>query len=212
VPGIIISFSSTIQHGKNFFGLDLAAYDHNYSPSSFSTKIGAVGFGLPGYIGMDDGPGPSTPEEAANALSATPYVYLIPCGTDYMLAPPLGDTNTVRAWNVADQALPLPFNLGAVDFNSTQFFNANGTLSEQPWIIRKHPAFRPVTDASLFLGGVPIEFTNARLIARSVWNGQWKLVIPAYTLLNNEQEALTRFVKSVKDIKFFIRSYSNAGN
>ena len=213
VPGIIISFSSTIQHGKNFFGLDLAAYDHNYTPSNFATKISAVGFALPGYIGMDDGPGASTPEEAANALSATPYFYLIPCGADYMLAPPLGDTNTVRSWNVADQALPLPFNLGANDFNSTQFFNANGTLSEQPWIIRKHPAFRPVTDPAVFLdGSLPLAFTNTRLTSRSVWNGQWKIVIPAYTLLNNEQDGLNRFVKSVKDIKFFIRSYSNAGN
>jgi hypothetical protein len=213
VPGIIISFSSTIQHGKNFFGLNLAAYDHNFSPSYFATKIAAVGFALPGYIGMDDGPGASTPAEAANALAATPYMYLIPCGTDYMLAPPLGDTNTVRSWNVQDQALPLPFNLGANDFNSTQFFNANGSLSEQPWIIRKHPAFRPVTDPAVFLdGSLPLAFTNTRLTSRSVWNGQWKLVIPAYSLLNNEQEGLNRFVKSVKDIKFFIRSYSNAGN
>ena len=213
VPGIIISFSSTIAHGKNFFGLDLAAFDHNYTPSNFATKIASSGFALPGYVGMDDGPGDYTPEEAANALSATPYFYLIPCGADYMLAPPLGDTNTVRSWNVQDQALPLPFNLGQNDFNSTQFFNANGTLSEQPWIIRKHPAFRPVTDASIFLAGdMPLAFSNTRLTGRSVWNGNWKIVIPAYTLLNNEQDGLNRFVKSVKDIKLFFRTYSNAGN
>ena len=213
VPGIIISLSSTIAHGKNFFGLDLAAFDHNYTPSNFATKIASSGFALPGYVGMDDGPGDYTPAEAANALSATPYFYLIPCGADYMLAPPLGDTNTVRSWNVQDQALPLPFNLGATAFNSNQFFNANGTLSEQPWIIRKHPAFRPVTDGSVFIAGdIPLAFTNSRLIGRSVWNGNWKIVIPAYTLLNNEQDGLNRFVKSVKDIKLFFRTYSNAGN
>jgi hypothetical protein len=39
-----------------------------------------------------------------------------------MLAPPLGDTNTVRTWTVQDQALPLPYNLGNTAFNSTQFF------------------------------------------------------------------------------------------
>jgi hypothetical protein len=130
-----------------------------------------------------------------------------------MLAPPLGDTNIVRSWDVQDQALPLPYNLGATDFSSGQMFGANGTLSEKPWVIRKHHAFRPVTDSSIFLAGdIPLAFTDSRLIARSVWNGQWKLVIPGYTLLNDDQEGLKRFVRSVKDIKLFIRSYANAGN
>ena len=35
-------------------------------------------------------------------------MYLIPTRTDFMLAPPLGDTGVLRSWNVADQALPLP--------------------------------------------------------------------------------------------------------
>ena len=130
-----------------------------------------------------------------------------------MRAPALGDSNIVRSWDVQDQALPLPYNLGANDFNSNQFFSSNGTLSEQPWITRKHPAFRPVTDPSLFLGGsIPQPYTNSRLIGRSAWNGQWKLVIPAYTLLDDEQEGLTRFVRSVEDIKLFLRTYSNSGN
>ena len=147
-----------------------------------------------------------------NALGATPYCYLIPCGNDYMLAPPLGDNNTVRSWTVNDQALPLPYNLGANDFNSTSFFNANGTLSEQPWIIRKHQAFRMVSDPSFFYSSVPAEFTNSRLIGRSVWNGKWKIVIPAYTLHSNEQTGLDRFSASVRDIQFFLRTYSNSGN
>ena len=215
VPGLIIPFTSTIQHDRNYFNLRLAAYDHAYTPSYFATKIAAVGLGLPGYVGMDDGPPASAAAGAQlnNALSATPYVYLIPCGKDYMRAPALGDSNIVRSWDVQDQALPLPYNLGANDFNSNQFFSSNGTLSEQPWITRKHPAFRPVTDPSLFLGGsIPQPYTNSRLIGRSAWNGQWKLVIPAYTLLDDEQEGLTRFVRSVEDIKLFLRTYSNSGN
>lgn len=217
VPGIVIPFSTTIQHGKNFFGLDLAAGDHAYTPTNFATKIYNVGIALPGYVGMDTyasgNPTAGAPASgAANALSATPYVYLIPCGDDYMLAPPLGDTNTLRAWSVKDQALPLPYNLGGNDFNSTQFFNANGTLSEQPWILRKHQAFRMVADATSFYSTMPAEFTNSRLIGRSVWNGQWKIVIPAYTLLNNEQDGLNRFAASVKDIQLFLRTYSNSGN
>ncbi|NQW99704.1 hypothetical protein HQ447_03525, partial [bacterium] len=188
VPGIVIPFSSTIQHGLNFFGLDYAAGDHNYTPSNYATKIYSVGIALPGYSGMDSfatgiaGSG-AADTTSSNALGATPYVYLIPCGNDSMLAPPLGDTNTARTWTVQDQALPLPYNLGGTDFNSTQFFDANGTLSEQPWIIRKHQAFRPVADATMFYGSVPQEFTNTRLIGRSVWNSRWKIVIPAYTLL-----------------------------
>ncbi len=217
VPGILIPFSSIINHTDNFFGLPGAAGDHAYSPSSYSTKISSVGIVLPGYIGMDPyaigTPSAGSPNTTdPNALRATPYVYLIPCGTDFMLAPPLGDTNTIRAWNVHDQALPLPYNLGASAFSTTQFFTANGTLSEQPWILRKHQAFRPVNDPAFFYSSIPSEFTNSRLIGRSVWNSQWKIVIPAYTLLSNEQDGLTRFVRSVKDIKLFLRTYSHSGN
>ena len=217
VPGIVISFGSTIQPGKNFFGLPLAAGDHAYTPSSYATKIMSSGIVLKGYEGMDPyafgTPGAGSPASGdPNALSATPYVYLIPCGSDYMLAPPLGDTNTLRSWTVHDQALPLPYNLGASAFNTTNFFDANGTLSEQPWILRKHQAFRPVSDPAFFYSPIPTEFTNTRLIGRSVWNTQWKIVIPAFTMLENEQEGLNRFVASVKDIKLFLRTYSNSGN
>jgi hypothetical protein len=217
VPGIVIPFSTTIQHAKNFFGLALAAGDHAYTPSNYATKIHSVGIALPGYVGMDSyaagnmgGGAPASGD--ANALSASPYLYLIPCGQDFMLAPPLGDTNTLRTWTVHDQALPLPYNLGATAFNSTQFFSANGTLSEQPWILRKHQAFRAVADPAFFYSSVPAEFTNTRLVARSVWNSQWKIVIPAYTLLSNEQTALDRFAASVKDIQLFLRTYSHSGN
>jgi hypothetical protein len=217
VPGIIIPFSTTIQHGLNFFGLPLAAGDSAYTPSSYATKINSVGIALPGYIGMDEyatgNPTSGTPAlNNPNALSATPYVYLIPVGTDYMLAPPLGDTNTIRAWQVQDQALPLPFNLGNSAFNTTQFFNAAGTLNEQPWVMRKHQAFRPVADPSILLGGAPAEFTNTRLVARSAWNSGWKIVIPAYTLLNNEQEGINRFARTIRDIRLFLRTYSHSGN
>ncbi len=110
------------------------------------------------------------------------------------------------------ETLSLPYNLGANDFNSTQFFSANGTLSEQPWIVRKHQSFRMVSDATAFYGSVPTESTNSRLIARSVWNSQWKIVIPANTLMSNEQDGLNRFAASVKDIQLFLRTYSNSGN
>jgi hypothetical protein len=216
-PGILIPFGSTIDQINNFFGLPGAAGDHGYSTSSYATKISSVGIVLKGYVGMDpysfDTPGTTgAANSSANALRATPYIYLIPCGSDRMLAPPLGDSNTIRSWTVHDQALPLPYNLGASAFNATRFFDANGTLSEQPWILRKHQAFRPVSDPAFFYSSVPTEFTNTRLIGRSVWNTSWKIVIPAYTLLSDEQDGLNRFIASVSDIQLFLRTYSNSGN
>ena len=216
VPGIVIPFSTTVQAGLNFFGLPLAAGDHAFSVSNFATKIYSVGLVMRGYPGMDPytagTPNAGLPNSSTTALSATPYAYLIPTGTDYMLAPPLGDTGSVRAFAVHDQALPLPFNLGATSFSTTQFFNAAGTLSEAPWILRKHQAFRPVNDPVFFYGSVPAEFTSSRLVGRSVWNSGWKIVIPANTLLNTEAEGLNLFVASVKDIELFLRTYSHAGN
>ncbi len=217
VPGIVIPFSTTIQQGLNFFGLPYVAGDHNFTPSNYATKIYSVGTALRGYIGMDPYavllPTAGTPNSSdPKALGATPYIYLIPTGSDFMLAPPLGDTGAVRVFNVRDQALPLPFNLGATQFSAGQFFDANGTLTERPWILRKHQAFRPVSDPAFFYSTIPEEFTSSRLVGRSVWNGGWKLVIPAYALLANEQEALNRFVASVKDIELFLRTYSHSGN
>ncbi len=217
VPGMVIPFSTTIQEGLNFFGWPLAAGDHAYTQSNFATKIASAGIVFQGYIGMDAyaagtfgaaGPASSNP----NALSATPYAYLIPAGKDSMRAPPLGDTNVIRSWTVKDQAIPLPKNLGANRFSSLSFFTPGGSLNESMWIPRKHAAFRAVDDPAYFYSSVPAEFTNSRLIGRSVWNSQWKLVIPAYSLLNSEQAALDRFTQSVTDIKLFLRTYSNSGN
>jgi hypothetical protein len=187
--------------------LDLAAGDHAYSQSNYSTKIAAVGLALPGYVGMADGE-----STADDALSATPYAYLIPCGSDFMRMP-MGDTGAIRSWQVVDQALPLPYNLGASDFNATQFFGPNDTFAERPWVIRKHQAFRMLADPAVYEdGSLPTNYTNARLIGRSVWNSQWKIVIPANTLLKDEQAGMNNFAATVKDIKLFIRTYSNSGN
>ena len=217
VPGIVIPFRTTITHGQNFFGLPLVGGDNAFSPSNYATKIYSVGMVLRGYVGMNpysigvvNAGTPATND--SKALSASPYLYLIPTGTDTMLSPPLGDTGAVREWKVADQALPLPFNLGATAFSTSQFYNANGTLSEQPWILRKHQAFRPVSDPAFFYSSIPAEFTNSRLVGRSAWNGGWKIVIPAYSLLASEQDGLNRFVSSVKDIELFLRTYSHSGN
>ena len=58
----------------------------------------------------------------------------------------------------------------------------------------------------------PSQYTNRRLIGRSVWNTQWKVVIPGYTLLNDPNEGLDRFIRTVKDVKLHFVTYSFSGN
>jgi hypothetical protein len=228
VPGIVVEFSTTVADGLNLFGKTLAAGDHNFSPSLFATKIYALGVALDGYRGMSDlaanggavgfagGTSPSDPSAAffdTKALSATPYVYLIPVGEDSMRSPPLGDVSHIRTWTVADVAIPMPFNLGASAFSSKPLWQSSDALSEELFAQRKHQSFRPVSSTSVFTGDlVPTQYTNRRLIGRSVWNSKWKLVIPGHTLLNNPAEGLNRFIQTVKDIKLHFVTYSYAGN
>lgn len=234
-PGLIIPFSTLIESGRNFFGRDLLAGDSNFSPSSFATKVFAVGVALPGYIGMTDPStnstdinssgafSPDDPDAAwlhPDALAATPYLYLIPVGEDSMRSPPLGDSQGIRSWNVQDVAVPLPFNVGASEFSSLQWWRSPEFLTEEFFGVRKHQAFRPVSGADVFSLNLygssgylePTPFTNNRLIGRSVWNSEWKLVIPGSSLLNNPNEGLRRFIRTVKDIQLHMITYSYSGN
>ena len=225
VPGIELSFSTTITDGENLFGQPLGPGDHYYSSSSFATKIFAVGVCFDGYEGMDNPVGagvvsPPDPTLDANGLAATPYIYLIPCGADSMRSPPLGDTSTIRTWNVDDVAVPLPFNVGASDFSSTPFYTTSDSLSEPLFAVRKQQAFRPVSTTTAFNTSIygsdgalePSQYTNQRLIGRSIWNSKWKLVIPGKNLLSDPNEGLTRFINSVKDVHLYFITYSYSGN
>ncbi|MBL9136266.1 MAG: hypothetical protein JNK85_10375 [Verrucomicrobiales bacterium] len=234
VPGLIVEFSTTIADGLNLFGRPLAAGDHVYSPSSFATKIFAAGVAFEGYIGMDDpganggavansgGSSPPDPDLGfldSDAMAATPYVYLVPVGVDSIRSPALGDRSEVRTWSVDDVAIPLPFNIGGSDYSAAPIYQSSDSLSEEPFAIRKHQAFRPVPTANLFTSSIYTsiglgrsQFTNNRLIGRSVWNSKWKLVIPGKTLLENPDEGLDRFIRSVNDIKLHFVTYSYSGN
>ncbi len=229
VPGIVITFSTTIAEGLNLFGLPLAGGDHAYSASSFATKIGGVGVAFPGYLGMSDPPANDGADGASPAdppawflskdgLAATPYVYLIPVGVDSMRSPPLGDRSEIRSWNVSDLAIPMPFNIGASDFDKKKLYLSSDSLTEPLFNIRKHGAFRPVADASKFelvfySDSLPrTEFINNRLVGRSVWNSQWKLIIPGRTLLNDPNKGLDRFIRTVSDIQLNFTTYSYSGN
>jgi len=224
VPGIILTFSTTITDGLNLFGNPLSPVDHAFSPSSFATKIFSAGVCLDGYIGMDNpasgGTVTSDPSTDPNALAATPYVYLIPVGQDSMRSPPLGDASAIRSWNVDDVAVPLPYNVSASSFASHPFYNTASSLSEPLFAVREHQAFRPVSTTSVFNTSIygangalqPSQYTNRRLIGRSIWNSKWKLIIPGKTLLNDPNKGLDRLIQSVKDIHLYFITYSYSGN
>lgn len=235
VPGLIIPFSTTITEGLNLFGRPLAAGDHAFSPASFATKIYAVGVALEGYRGMDNpsahsgtvtASGATSPSDPSAwfldplALAATPYVYLIPVGLDTMRAPPLLDTPVVRTWQVEDVTVPLPFNIGGATDAMVNLWHSADWLTEPLFGLRRHQPFRPVATATVFnpnlfgVGGslMPSAYTNRRLIGRSVWNTQWKLVIPGNTLLNDPNEGLDRFIRTVQDIRLHFITYSYSGN
>lgn len=230
VPGIVLSFRTTIADGYNLFGLPLAAGDHAYSPSSYANKLFGVGIAFEGYKGMGDPEpidgasedGGAEPPAAwfldPDALAASPYVYLIPVGVDSMRSPPLGDVSRIRTWSVEDLAIPMPFNIGASEFSTRKLYQSSDSLTEPLFTIRKHQAFRPVSDAGLFelvfySDSMPrFEYVNNRLIGRSVWNSQWKLVIPGRTLLADPNEGLDRFIRTVKDVKMHFQTYSYSGN
>ena len=222
VPGIVIEFSTTIADGYNLFGQPLAVGDHAYSPSSYATKIFGVGVVLDGYLGMDAPLGsgaisPGSGAQSPDGLAADPYVYLIPVGADSMRTPPLGDTSTVRAWEVADVAIPMPFNIGGSDYSTKPLWQSSDSLSEPMFAVRKHQGFRavPTTSAFASVASNPLQrtqYTNERLIGRSVWNSKWKLVIPGRTLLNDPNDGLDRFIRTVKDVKLYFQTYSYAGN
>ncbi len=235
VPGLLLTFSTTITDGYNLFGRELAAGDHAFSPSSFATKIFGVGVALQDYRGMDDpaansgavgGAGGTSPPDPnlwyldPLALAATPYIYLIPVGVDAMRSPPLGDTSDIRTWIVDDVAIPMPFNIGASDFSTLHLWQSADSLTEPLFAIRKHQAFRPVASTAFFsqslYGGSGTlqrsQYTNNRLVGRSVWNTRWKLVIPGHTLLSDPDEGIERFIQTVTDIRLHFVTYSYSGN
>ena len=233
VPGLVLTFGTTIANGLNLFGRELAAGDQAFNPSAFATKIFGVGVALNGYRGMANpaansglGGAGSSPDDPSLisldplALAASPYLYLIPVGVDSMRSPPLGDSSRIRSWSVEDVAIPMPFNIGASDFSSRNIWQSSDTLTEPLYTVRKHQSFRPVSTTSVFspnlYGGsgslLRSQFTNNRLVGRSAWNSQWKLVIPGRSLLSNPNEGLDRLIQTLTDVKLHFVTYSYSGN
>jgi hypothetical protein len=215
-PGLVIPFSTSVRFGENFFGNKLAAGDNAYDSSHFATKIRSVGVWFSNFNAAFN-----TNSSAGGGLANQPRVYIVPAGADIVRAPTV-EGNQYRIWNVLDQALPLPYNIGAGDMNDPNWIAANDSLSGSLAQIRRYPSLRAYHDA----GYNESQLTyNSRLVGRSVWNTQWYLIIPAGTLLDDRTEALYRFIdgarlpnsnlrdhNGVKDIKLFFNTYSYSGN
>ena len=214
-PGIMITFSSTIMPGQNFFGKDLAGGDNAYDPTHSATKIRSVGVWFAGYTNA-----------FGSGMANAPRVYLFPVGADLMRSPSRSSGETIRSWNVFDQALPVPYNVSASDVNAPNWIPYFDSLSENFAAPRRFASLRAYHDSGNF---TPAELcTNARLIGRSVWNTKWMLLIPGRTLLADPVEGLNLFIygpmktglmsgggrtmQGVTDIKLFFNTYSFSGD
>jgi probable HAF family extracellular repeat protein len=194
-PGIVIRFPSTVTSGENFFSWPLGGGDSAYDPSRFATKIRSVGVWFTGYNGL--------------GLAQTPRVYLVPAGSDILSSPTANDFVT-RGWRVVDQALPVPFPIGANRLSDPSWIPINDSIGGSFAEIRRFSSFRAYHDSG---GFNPSEATSdSRLIGRSVWNTDWILIIPGQTFLANPNTGLDRFIDSVSDIKLFFQTYSYSGN
>jgi hypothetical protein len=194
-PGLVISFGTTITYGLNFFGWPLAGGDSAYDPTLFTTKVRSVGVWFDGYDN--------------SGLSTTPRIYLIPVGSDMMRSPT--DGLTVRQWRVLDQAIPVPFPLGASTEAAANYIPMNNSLDGSLNQIRQFSSFLGYTDSSPEIDPSEVT-TDSRQIGRSVWNTQWMLIIPGGTLLADPNAGLQAFINSVSDIKIFFQTYSYSGD
>jgi hypothetical protein len=212
-PALVIPFSTMVVAGKNYFGNDLAGGDNAYDPTHQATKIRSAGIWFTGYNVTFN------TNETGSGLANEPRVYLLPVGEDVMRSPTREGLET-RNWKVLDQALPLPYNIGAADLDSPDFQPVVDSLTEPLAQIRRFASLRAYHDRGQF--DEAETHNNGRLIGRSVWNTKWLLVIPGRTLLADPEEGLERFIhgalvddvrngNGVKDIKIFFQTYSIAG-
>ncbi len=150
-----------------------------------------------------------------SGLAYQPQAYLIPVGIDIMHSP-TRNSQALRYWEVLDQALPLPYNIGESDLNDPDWQPLTDSLCEPLAAIRRFSAFRAYHDSGDFDDSET--HNNGRLIGRSVWNTRWLLIIPGRTLLADPEEGIERFIhgaetdgqrdgNGIKDIKIFFQTY-----
>jgi len=191
----------------------LAGGDNTYDASHAATKVRSAGVWFTGYNNTFGTNG-------AGGLANQPHVYLIPVGEDIMRSP-TRNAITVRHWQVIDQAIPLPYNVGGADIDNPDWLPVVDSLREPFAQIRRFASFRAYHDSGQFDSSETC--TNGRLVGRSVWNTRWLLIIPGRTLLADPAEGIERFIhgalvnnqrdgNGIKDIKIFFQTYSIPGD
>jgi hypothetical protein len=194
-PGIVIRFPTTITFGLNFFGFPLGGGDSAYDPSLFTTKINSVGVWFENYN--------------SSGLAIAPRVYLVPAGMDVQRSP-TGNTLATREWKIIDQAVPVPFPIGASALTDPSWIPMDDSLAESFAQIRHFASFRAYHDAGVYDDTQAT--TDTRLVGRSVWNTDWMLIIPGGTFLADPDQGLDTFINSIGDIKLSLQSYSYSGD
>ena len=196
-PGFAIPFQTVIAARMGFFGNELKPGDNAFSSTYFATKIRGVGVWLEGEKGQ---------------MKNRPGVYLIPAGLDYMRVPVRSSSSEaaeIRAWDVVDQVLPIPYPFSDAQWQSTDWSMMKDVFSNEMCTQRRHPVVYASVSPSFEESGMSY---NARLIGRSVWNDGWWLIIPAAEILSDDDAARESFVDTVKDIHLFFKTYSFSGN
>ena len=196
-PGFAIPFRTVIAARTGFFGNELKEGDNAFSSTYFATKIRGVGVWLEGESGR---------------VANRPEVYLIPAGLDYMRVPVRSSSSEVaevRAWDVVDQVLPIPYPFSDAQWQSTDWSMMKDIFANEMCAVRRHPTIRAAVSPTFAESGMSY---NARLIGRSVWNDSWWLIIPAASLHSDDETARANFVETVKDIHLYLKTYSFSGN
>jgi hypothetical protein len=194
-PGMVIRFSGNIEPGLNYFGHPLVGGDHAYSTSQFATRIAVAGVLLKGYPNAD--------------LATTPRAYLIPVGTDYCRVS-TSQSPMTRSWTVKDARIPTPYVINQSQINSPGFIPRLDGIDGSFGDVRRHADFRMFHEAD---GDHAADDDNnsTRLMARSVWNSQWLLIIPGAGLYYDSTEGVKRFTEGVSDIMLNFKTYSHNG-
>jgi hypothetical protein len=129
---------------------------------------------------------------------------------------------STREFDVVDQAIPVPFPVGATDLKNPNWIPQNDNLDSPMSEIRKFNRFRAYHDDGFEQSDL---VRDTRLVGRSVWNTKWMLIIPGGTFLNDPTEGLDTFIlgqkgagsqtrdgKGITDIELFFETYGYSGN
>ncbi len=193
-PALVIPFSTQIQSGFNVFGLPLVGGDTVFDSAHFTTKLRGSAVSFAGYN-----------QNVGSLLTKSPRVYLVPAGVDRQRTPIDGGA-TIRDWQVIDQVWPIPYPSAAGNVS----FPLESIGTDNVHVIRRFPPMRAYDDDELTAAGsVPYD---SRLIARSVWNTEWVLIIPGSSLSSSPSTALDSLIEGISDIYLLLDTYSYSGN